>query len=187
MLYVVLALWLTVGGGVFVLALTGGPGGFRQRLHSEGKIARRVRASAIALVAVFGLGAPIAVAVANGLDKARVGPAGMTLTKAEATGRVLFTQTCATCHTLGAAASVAHVGPNLDILRPNEALVEFAIKNGFAAGRGQMPAGSTPAARPRTSRSSSRRPPASSAALLGNVRPCPRTRAEGIPARGAEG
>jgi mono/diheme cytochrome c family protein len=140
-LYVVLALWLAVGGGVFVFALTGGPGGFRQKLHSEGKIARRVRASAIALVAVFGLGAPIAVAVANGLDKARVGPAGMTLTKAEATGRQLFTTTCATCHTLAAAASVAHVGPNLDILRPNAALVEFAIKKGFAAGRGQMPAG----------------------------------------------
>ena len=65
----------------------------------------------------------------------------MTLTKAEAAGRALFTKTCSTCHTLGAAASVAHVGPNLDILRPNEALVEFSIKNGFAAGRGQMPAG----------------------------------------------
>jgi mono/diheme cytochrome c family protein len=139
-LYVVLALWLTVGTGVFVLALTGGPGGFRKKLHSEGKIARRVRASAIALVAAFGLGAPIAVAVANGLDKARVGPAGMTLTKAEATGRMLFTKTCSTCHTLAAAASDAHVGPNLDILRPNEALVVYSIKNGFAAGRGQMPA-----------------------------------------------
>jgi mono/diheme cytochrome c family protein len=133
-LYVVLALWLTVGSGVFVLALTGGPGGLRKKLHSEGKIARRVRASAIALFVAFGL-------VANGLDKARVGPAGMTLTKAEATGRVLFTKTCSTCHTLAAAASDAHVGPNLDILRPNEALVVYSIKNGFAAGRGQMPAG----------------------------------------------
>ena len=140
MLYVVLALWLVVGGGVFVLALTGGPGGLRQRLHSEGRIARRVRASAIALFAAFGLAVPIAVALANGHDKARVGPAGMTLTKAEATGRVLFTKTCSTCHTLAAAASVAHVGPNLDILRPNAALVAFSIKNGFAAGRGQMPA-----------------------------------------------
>ena len=36
-------------------------------------------------MAAFGVGAPIAVALANGLDKARVGPAGMTLTKAEAT------------------------------------------------------------------------------------------------------
>ena len=140
MLYVVLALWLVVGAGVFVLALTGGPGGFRQKLHSEGKIARRVRTFAIALVAAFGVGVPIAVALANGLDKARVGPAGMTLTKAEATGRVLFTKTCSTCHTLAAAASVAHVGPNLDILRPNVAFVELTIKNGLARGRGQMPA-----------------------------------------------
>jgi len=140
-LYVVLALWLAVGGGVFVFALSGGPGGFREKLHSEATIARRVRVLAIALVAVFGLGAPIAVAVANGLDKARVGPAGITLTKAEATGRALFSQTCATCHTLAAAAATGHVGPNLDVLRPNATFVELTIKNGLSRGRGQMPAG----------------------------------------------
>lgn len=141
MLYVALALWLTVGGGVFLFAITGGPDGLRNRLHSEGKIAKRVRALAIVLVAVFGLGAPIAVAVANGLHKARVGPAGITLTKAEATGRRLFSQTCATCHTLAAASATAHVGPNLDVLRPNATFVELTIKNGLARGRGQMPAG----------------------------------------------
>ena len=68
----------------------------------------------------------------------------MTLTKAEATGRELFVKACSTCHTLAAAAADAHVGPNLDILRPNAALVEYSIKNGFAVGRGQMPAGIYP-------------------------------------------
>ncbi len=141
MLYVALALWLLVGGGVFVLALTGGPGGFRNKLHSETSVARSVRGLVIALVAAFGVGAPIAVAVANGLHKGRVGPAGITLTKAEQTGRELFSQTCATCHTLAAAAATGHVGPNLDVLRPNAAFVEITIKNGLARGRGQMPAG----------------------------------------------
>jgi mono/diheme cytochrome c family protein len=138
---VALALWLLVGGGVFILALTGGPGGFRNKLHSESGIARGVRGFVIALVAAFGVGAPIAVAVANGLHKARVGPAGITLTKAEETGRQLFSQTCATCHTLAAAAATAHVGPNLDVLRPNATFVELTIKNGLSRGRGQMPAG----------------------------------------------
>lgn len=141
MLYIVLALWLTVGGGVFIVALTGGPGGLRSRLHTESRLARQVRGGAIALTVAFGLGAPIAVAVANGNDKARVGPSGMTLTKNEATGRELFAKTCATCHTLAAAAAVGHVGPNLDILLPNEQLVAFAIQAGFSQGNGQMPAG----------------------------------------------
>lgn len=139
-LYIVLALWLSVGGVVFILALTGGPGGARAKLHAESPLARRIRTGAIGLIVAFGLGAPIAVAVANGTDKARVGPAGMTLTKNEATGRLLFARTCATCHTLAAAAAVGHVGPNLDILLPNEQLVAFSIQNGFSQGNGQMPA-----------------------------------------------
>lgn len=140
MLYIALALWLVVGGGVFVTALTGGPGALRARLHAETPLAKRVRLLAFAVVFAFGLAVPIAVAVANGDDKARVGPAGITLTKNEAAGRQLFAQTCATCHTLAAAAAVGHVGPDLDILMPNESLVLFAIQNGFAEGRGQMPA-----------------------------------------------
>jgi cytochrome c551 len=139
-LYIALALWLVVGGAVFLIALTGGPGGLRAKLHAESRLARQVRAAAVALIVAFGLGAPIAVAVANGQDKARVGPAGMTLTKNEATGRELFARTCATCHTLAAAAAVGHVGPNLDILLPNEALVAYAIQNGYSQGLGQMPA-----------------------------------------------
>jgi len=139
-LYIALALWIVIGGGVFLTALSGGPGALRARLHTENRSANRVRLLGIALVLAFGLAVPIAVALANGHDKARVGPAGITLTKDEAVGRELFARTCATCHTLAAAAAVGHVGPSLDILMPNEALVLFSIQNGFANGRGQMPA-----------------------------------------------
>ncbi|WP_326924500.1 c-type cytochrome [Capillimicrobium parvum] len=64
----------------------------------------------------------------------------MDLTNAQAHGRELFTHNCATCHTLAASNAVGLVGPNLDNLRPNEALVLNAIHQGRARGQGQMPA-----------------------------------------------
>lgn len=139
-LWIVLGAWLVVGGGVLAIALAGGPGGLRGVLHRDGRLARRVRA--LLLIAVTGgaLSVSILVAVANGQDRNRVGPAGITLTANEATGRLLFSRTCATCHTLAAAAAVGHVGPDLDILLPNQALVQYAIANGFSRGNGQMPA-----------------------------------------------
>jgi hypothetical protein len=55
-------------------------------------------------------------------------------------GKLIFTQTCGTCHTLSDAGTSGAVGPNLDTLKPDKARVEAAIKNG-GAGSGQMPAG----------------------------------------------
>ena len=43
-LYVALAFWLLVGGGVFLVALGGGPGALRARLDSETSLAKRLRA-----------------------------------------------------------------------------------------------------------------------------------------------
>ena len=63
------------------------------------------------------------------------------LTESEQNGRELFAQRCANCHTLQAANAIASVGPNLDELRPNKALVLDAIENGRAQGNGQMAAG----------------------------------------------
>jgi mono/diheme cytochrome c family protein len=140
-LYIALAFWLIVGGGVFLVALGGGPRGARAQLHSEGSLATRIRLGGFVVLVAFGLAVPIAVAVANGHDKARQGPSGITLTRAEATGRELFARSCATCHTLAAAAAVGHVGPNLDLLRPPAGLVLNAIEIGRARGSGNMPAG----------------------------------------------
>ncbi len=36
---------------------------------------------------------------------------------------------------------MGRIGPNLDDLQPPASLVLYAIQNGFAQGRGQMPAG----------------------------------------------
>jgi mono/diheme cytochrome c family protein len=144
-LYVALAFWLLLGGGVFLIALNGGPGRARDRLHSESTLASRLRLGAIAIVFAFGLAVPIAVAVANGQDKARQGPAGIRLTSNEAAGRELFAHACATCHTLAAAAAVGHVGPDLDldpqVVGGPAAFVLDAILKGRARGNGDMPAG----------------------------------------------
>lgn len=141
MLYIALAFWLIVGGGVFLVALGGGPGRTRAQIDSESSLANRLRKVGFIVVLAFGLAVPIAVAVANGHDKARQGPSGITLTRNEALGRQLFARSCASCHALAAAAAVGHVGPNLDLLVPREALVLDAIQSGRARGKGDMPAG----------------------------------------------
>jgi cytochrome c550 len=148
-LWIVFGLWVIVGGLVLLVALSGGPGGVRDQLHREGRTAGRVRAVVLAVIAAGGISVVALVAVANGQNKQRVGPAGITLTKDQAQGRELFSRTCANCHTLAAAAAVGHVGPNLDVLIPArttttagaEALVEAAINSGFSRGNGQMPPG----------------------------------------------
>jgi mono/diheme cytochrome c family protein len=142
-LYVALAFWIVIGGGVFLIALGGGPGRARERLHSEGPIASRLRLGAIIVVFAFGLAVPIAVAIANGQHKASQGPAGITLTKNETQGRLLFARSCATCHTLAAAAAVGHVGPDLDLdpaVIGSPSFVLNAILLGRARGNGDMPA-----------------------------------------------
>ena len=55
-------------------------------------------------------------------------------------GQKVFESTCASCHTLAAAGSTGTVGPNLDQLKPSDALVTKQVTNGG----GGMPAfGST--------------------------------------------
>jgi mono/diheme cytochrome c family protein len=51
-------------------------------------------------------------------------------------GRSVFESNCAVCHTLAAAGSTGTVGPNLDQLKPSDALVVHQVTNGG----GGMPA-----------------------------------------------
>ncbi|MCD6728359.1 MAG: c-type cytochrome [Solirubrobacteraceae bacterium] len=55
-------------------------------------------------------------------------------------GKQLFATKCGSCHTLKAAGTNGAVGPSLDDLQPDAALVEAAIQNG-GAGSGAMPKG----------------------------------------------
>ncbi|HEY6692755.1 MAG TPA: hypothetical protein VI006_07895 [Solirubrobacteraceae bacterium] len=133
--------WVLLGLGLLFVAFSGGPGGAGQRMMSTGRGARRAATVlfVIALV-VLGAGVPAAViaAVSNNdsVPEANVSD----LTAAEQHGRELFGLRCANCHTLKASNAIAEIGPNLDTLRPNKALVLNAIENGRAKGNGQMAA-----------------------------------------------
>jgi cytochrome c6 len=56
-----------------------------------------------------------------------------------AQGKLIFTQTCGTCHTLKDAGTNGQVGPVLDQIKPTKARVLAALKNG-GLGSGTMPA-----------------------------------------------
>lgn len=51
-------------------------------------------------------------------------------------GKALFTENCASCHTLAAASASGKVGPNLDQLKPPKSIVVKQVTNGG----GGMPA-----------------------------------------------
>jgi mono/diheme cytochrome c family protein len=53
-----------------------------------------------------------------------------------ASGKAVFSQNCATCHTLAAANASGNVGPNLDDLKPSKAQTQQQVENGG----GGMPA-----------------------------------------------
>jgi cytochrome c553 len=132
--------FVLLGLGVFLVALSGGPGGAAARAHSQSRGSRRFAFVAF-VVALIVLGVLIPVGVTrlvrdrDSIPQANIGD----LTAAQQRGRVLFGNRCAACHTLKAANAVAQVGPNLDDLSPPKALVLDAIAKG-RTGNGNMPA-----------------------------------------------
>lgn len=54
-------------------------------------------------------------------------------TEANAEGKTVFTENCASCHTLKAADASGQVGPNLDDLQPDQATVQKQVENGGGA------------------------------------------------------
>lgn len=134
--------WVVLGLGLLLMALSGGPGGAVQRLMSTTRRGRRAAVVLFALaVLVLGVAVPVGVVTAVKANEGDIPEADVAdLTENEKRGRELFGDQCANCHTLRAAAAVAQVGPNLDELRPPKALVLDAIENGRARGNGQMAA-----------------------------------------------
>jgi|SRR5215217_3708074 len=135
-------IWVFLGLGLLLIALSGGPSGALQQLQSQTRGSRKAATVffAIALL-VLGVGVPAAV-IASVNSRDDIPEANVSnLTAAEKHGRELFGRRCAQCHTLAASNAVAQVGPNLDQLRPPKELVLDAIKNGRARGSGQMAAG----------------------------------------------
>jgi mono/diheme cytochrome c family protein len=88
-------------------------------------------AAATFLVLYLGFGIALPAVFLNGNHthaSKQVG--GIRLTGTEKTGRELFGERCAVCHTLSAANAIGKVGPNLDQIQPGESLVFHTITNG---------------------------------------------------------
>jgi mono/diheme cytochrome c family protein len=134
--------WVVLGLGLLLIALSGGPSGALQQLQSQSRGSRKVATAFFVLaLLVLGVGVPAAV-IASVNSRDDVPEANVSnLTAAEKHGRELFGRRCSQCHTLAASNAVAQVGPNLDQLRPPKELVLDAIENGRSRGSGQMAAG----------------------------------------------
>lgn len=135
--------FLAIGLSVVLAAMRSGRAPAGSRPQTRGT--RRVWGLGIGLVIlVVGIGLPLLVLITNGEDHAKRGAGGVDLTASQTSGRRLFAEKCATCHTLAGSAAVGRMGPNLDTLNGGDlkpAFVLDAIKNGRARGNGQMPAG----------------------------------------------
>jgi hypothetical protein len=151
--YLVAALWIILGVGVFFIAIRGGLSGAAATFHGQSHAARRFATWTFVVVFVgFGIVIPAAILIGNH-DNANGQVGGLRLTPAEKQGRELFGQHCGVCHTLAAANAIGKVGPNLDTLMPTETLVLHTIEYGClqsppprdfnqtCLGEGTMPSG----------------------------------------------
>ncbi len=150
---VFIAFWVVLAGGLFLIGQRSGG-----RAAREAKVPRASRARSwgfgltIALVYVAFVAVVPAIILIGNHDNASAKIGSVKLTAAEKQGRVLFGEHCGICHTLSASNSVGKVGPNLDTLRPSDALVLHTLANGCLAnpssasspqtclGEGTMPA-----------------------------------------------
>ncbi len=133
--------WVGLALGLLFVAFSGGTKGAAAQLMSTSRGARRA-ATVLFFVAVLVLGAGIPAAVIAAVsNNDSIPEANVTdLTASEQHGRDLFGQRCANCHTLKASNAIAEIGPDLDEIRPNKALVLDALQKGRADGDGQMAA-----------------------------------------------
>ena len=127
--FLVIALFVVLGIGVFFVAFRGGPAA-ASRPSPRGYRSRRATAVTLLIFYLaFGIALPLIFLTGNHA-KASAQVGGIKLTAAEKQGRELFGHNCAFCHTLAAANATAKVGPNLDELRPSEQVVLNTIVNG---------------------------------------------------------
>ena len=131
-----LAPWVLVGIAVIVFAVRRSSA--RERGPRRRPSGRRLAALFVPVAIVLAVLIPAAVIADNGPERSA---SAATLTAEEERGRELFTQTCASCHSLAAANARGVTGPNLDALGAiDQQRVEIAIRVG-GSGEKRMPAG----------------------------------------------
>lgn len=127
---IIAVLFTALAVGIFWAAGRGRLTPITNAMLSQGAVGRRIINVTLVLTYVgFGIVLPAVFLVGNH-DHASAQVAGVKLTAAEKSGRELFGEHCAVCHTLAAAAAVGKTGPNLDQLNLSESLVLHTIQYG---------------------------------------------------------
>lgn len=119
-----------ISAAIFYGASRGNMNRVTDVMLTQSTVGRRVvNVILVATYIGFGIVVP-GVFLINNHDHATAKVSGIKLTASEATGRELFGEHCAVCHTLSAAAAIGKTGPNLDQLRPAYILVMHTIQYG---------------------------------------------------------
>lgn len=104
--------------------------GLGTALQTTSRSGSRLLNGSMFIVYVAGIVALPLVFIIGNRDNSNAQVHGVKLTAAMQAGRELFGEHCAVCHTLAADNAVGKTGPNLDQLRPSEALILKTIANG---------------------------------------------------------
>lgn len=138
-----IAFWVVLGLGLFFMASRRTPSAVDVVVAPPAPGSRRAFGLLMLVIYIgFGVALPVVFLTGNRTNaNAQVG--GIKLTAAEKSGRELFGQHCAVCHTLAAANAIGKVGPNLDQIQPSAQLVEHTIQNGCLQNPGPSEANET--------------------------------------------
>jgi hypothetical protein len=105
-------------------------GSLGSALQATSRSGSRLLNSTLVMVFIGGIIVVPAVFIIGNRDNSNAQVGGIKMTPAEQTGRELFAEHCAVCHTLAADNAVGKTGPNLDVLKPPKSLVLHTIANG---------------------------------------------------------
>lgn len=132
--------FVVLGSLVLFVAFSGGPSEAREAYLTRG--GRLFRVSIVALYIAFGLVVPGLVLANKEEEAGGVGALrSQDMTASEERGKDLFSQTCASCHSLAAVNARGVTGPSLDqIGEVTPERIVNAIENG-GTGQNLMPAG----------------------------------------------
>lgn len=111
-------------------ASKGAFGGLGSALQTTSRAGSRILNGTLAIVFFAGIVALPLIFIIGNRDNSDAQVGGVKMTAAEQVGRELFGEHCAVCHTLAADNAVGKIGPNLDVIRPPEALVLKVLANG---------------------------------------------------------
>lgn len=104
--------------------------GLGKALQTTSRSGSRLLNSSMVFVYIAGIVALPLIFIIGNRNTSNAQVHGVKLTAAMQAGRELFGEHCAVCHTLAADNAVGKIGPNLDQLRPSEALIVKTIANG---------------------------------------------------------